>query len=1714
MTTEPDPPEQADAGLALSAWGTSGDSQERIRRNLTRRLNAASSPSRFINDLHAANVRCTELARQLRRMMQHAPRIQRLVRGALHEHFSLDPDTLLFTVAALPGQAGRVDSLTERAMALLHVRVFPLNINQFTRMSVQGEPAGNLRLTPREILNRVNALDLPARISVARSEYWQGLSPGSALSRTEHWAHLQRSFFVDKALLAHALCQLSDHGLAMVMGLVDAPSPQARRLAGGAWERLHASDLRWGAVPLGGALHLCRRDAGWDLRQVVYLPGSAQGFYEFASWVAMQRDLPAVIHSVGRASLPLNREHEWAPQPFSVSRGAEVLVNALRHSALAQVQVQGDNEWACLDSRGMSRAPGLNLQQRLHQVERARRPASGTPLLTQAIEQLLVWDHRRRAREVTCALLHPRMAARARESLVQRHEQGVLALLDARDLLRDCPPYEACIALQTRWQQQASAVHTLLQDQEAQLAQRDFWLQTPAGSTRSRAAQLLGGQRNAMLHEANLQRQLGLISEANLMALEEALNKGDAPRSCRVLSLSFGVSGQPLCTLHGVFAVTTPRGLSQPALPEPVLFQVPGKEGGLQAWASLDELSASVDASLKSPDGSALWRCVSREQRQSAQTLVLGLGIDAPLLVYFQVIEGNLLSDRFQAYIRRAQQEQRWVDAGGRPFSEVSDTGLARALLSQELAHQLQVPDSAARALAFANIGVLKLAAAHAKTLPAWLAGADPALRKRYQRQWLQQLDSSAVLEQQLALALPSLEAFARTTLIDRLRKDGLQPLLDIDHPFLDMPDDVSTHWESHPHRPAADSGVRVVVSPQRNTYSLLQLALHNLDAEAPWTELRLHYSRYLSEHWARHLPAKALIALISSLDVAGQYEQLVNRAFYPLKDQTPALPPALVERPFYQQARLALFSATQQGLSAAAQSLFATALAARAPQDLHRDGHALQLCCVHLAALTLKQPRHVTGMLLLHDPFSSMTLLYWPRIEGHAPLTEHASLAAAMQVLMERAALAQNRAQLALQIAPGWEEDALATYPVAVRRRPWTFDWHAVTRPLWTGFPWSLYAGAVRLYTGIKRWFSVRREQPATTLAQTEQEVSEQIEQAPGRWLGVTPTTGSDLLHILAHGQLLRLQREVHAMANSRRALVDYRKLRLGEQSSARVRGFLSFIPGVSIGVNLYELLLAARRAHHSGDPAEVVAAVFAAFILIVDVAMTFVPQGKAGPRLGTQLSKVRYRQRLLDGGVGNLRQASQANTLKGLDAFKKPQAVEGAVPLQGPFNKGTHAKGGEQFILEGDSAYAVYRRKGEQTLRLKNAGKEGQDELLLYIEQRGERLLGADGPEPQPGPSSGVHRPWEAVRAGTEWVAPVVSHTERLARQPVLASSHWQAWGLGLHGPGITQTSPSRRLYRVQGAQPYDAVRLGDKYYELLPNGSTAPEGIIFLKQPELPPIAVRDELIRWMLPGQREQPIPATFGADQLWTPRAPLFTRAIAHYVGDAFAGLTPTSRDFVTLRLLEITDTGRSMTATRMLNIRATLDEWLPPLPDAPGQTDDLFRMLRPLKRRQKLRVNIGLERKVSGLERVDFVPLTPIASEVLINPAEGSGHARPIAAQRAVLQVLERQGFVIKKLSKSGTVGLYNLSCTHPKSSNLYYVLMRWSDSSTVRLNSGRMVQLSDAWLRSNARRQAHTYAPIIRALDEGRLVRIIAGVQQVGPGNPATVFFVRMERF
>ena len=185
--------------------------------------------------------------------------------------------------------------------------------------------------------------------------------------------------------------------------------------------------------------------------------------------------------------------------------------------------------------------------------------------------------------------------------------------------------------------------------------------------------------------------------------------------------------------------------------------------------------------------------------------------------------------------------------------------------------------------------------------------------------------------------------------------------------------------------------------SVTRTAFSLLQLVLHNLDPLAPWTKWRLHRARYLQSGWKQRLNADYLIGLASSLDIGGQYDALIHTVFYPRLDAHTLLSegriPALLNRALLTGVKHHLFAAIQRGLSAAAQSLFTTAMAARTPQDLLKAPYALQLHVVHLVGHTMLHDRYIAGIVLVHDKPSGLCVVYWPDAPHALVLTEYASL-------------------------------------------------------------------------------------------------------------------------------------------------------------------------------------------------------------------------------------------------------------------------------------------------------------------------------------------------------------------------------------------------------------------------------------------------------------------------------------------------------------------------------------------------------------------------------------------------------------------------------------------------------------------------------------------------------------------------------------------------
>ncbi|WP_339435545.1 dermonecrotic toxin domain-containing protein [Pseudomonas orientalis] len=1705
-----------------------------IRILLTRRLNAVTQPSHEINRLCEAQTRAREAAKSLKGLVGRAPRVLGIIRGALRKAFALDPDTLLFTESRPPPLPRKVNNLTEKALALLIEPAVPLNINQFTSLCIKDQPARALSFTARDALERVKALKLLRQIEAAERDYWQQLAYGSWLTRKQHWVQLRKSLFAENALLAHRVYQLSDRGFAMVRNVMEIPGADARRRAGGEWASIQVSGLAWpgtnqALVPVPGALHIYRDDIAGDSPHVIYLPGLTREFYEFSSWYRMQCDLPMLVNGplsqVLWQCLPLRRWHELCDMPSAVPLAFTLQLigvhqeDALLASATELLEGQWDNEVACALSinpaavgvQGAGTFSAPDVKRLLKFIEKGRRRLARSLLLGKALDALPEWDRQRRSHEIVCASLTSDLAFKTREAQLKRYEKGLMALLDPTDMGKSSQPYQDFLSLEQRWQEHVSAASQWAHGPHERMFQKAFWLEQPLG-TSNRGSLVGTALGRALLLEAQMLQQLSLLPAAHLKRLNRVLSEswvpGDNATDTCVLQVTVGSESGPSYPLLGALLVTTHEAQAYPDRPHSVLLYVTGLYGGLVPFDNLNAFAKGLNASLKSRDGSVLWRCIGRDHRAAARRWVHGVPKDTPLGVSYEAIKRTMLKDLFIKLMQHYAALNKLVGTGVRLFSEVSDPQLSRMLLARELFECLQVPANDARTLALANINLLQVAATQAKKLPSWLGSASTRKRKHYRRLSRRYLTNAFAVERKLWLDLPSLESFARTALIARLTQDGVCPQLDIDTPLFDMPDDVSSQlcsWSSQ--CAVGDRDIKMVVSQRRTTFSLLQLALHNLDPKAPWTRWRLNRAKWLEPAWKERLSVRYLIDTLSSLDLGGEYDKLIIKAFYPsasAQATSPGLSQALIYRALQQRAHMQLYSAAQQGLSDKAQRLFTLAMAARSASDLKKEGFDLQLAVLRLMDAAPAHDRHIAGLLFIHDQSSGLCVVYWPMAAASQVIVAYASLGEAQKALNLVGARPENQKALARQVAPGWEAQALDSYPgedLQVLPR----EQHSL-QPVLPAF----YSA----FTEIVKFFAAPPKTPGVDPASVEALIKEQIESQPERWLAAAPTHSGNAMALLAHAQVFDLQRRTQAQSQSSQALEHYRELRLGEQRDATIRGLLGFVPVLGVGVSLYEMLLAARRFHFSGSAHDAVDVVFLTMMAFIDVLTSFAPSSKGARVSRGALGRLHRHQRILPGTHAGLK-PSPIKPPHLLNHFQSFGSLDGAVELAGPGGKGRYVKEGQQFIREGKDVYRVYTRENDRGLRLKNS--QGEDELILHIEQPHEWLLGADAP--QPGPSSGVLSPWRVPGPQSDWNPSRASRdaVPNTILQSVSTATHWQQWRIPPHEVGPISHSPSAGVFHIaQDARgyPHNVLRAAppnsglmdpaSSYFRLLPEGNSAPSnGIQFIYKNEPLVSLAGVDIERWTTTALLEQPLPVSYVQAREWRVHAPLFDRPLTDYVSSSFPTMTRHSRAFTVERVIELSGPKRPATAGHMLNVRAAIDDWLPTRPAKPGQTDDLLRLLRPHDLDREF-IHIGYDGKAPGFTRVDF---TVRPDPKLQRGGKAVVADRQTAQIAAVKAVLTSQGFDFRDISvtRYGKKTVQELIATHPNSpTQLYYVAFQWVEKGSIKIGA----RLDNRWFHADPSLPVE----VKTALQENRLVRIMAGIQWPTFGEvPPSVYFIKL---
>ncbi|NWA04952.1 dermonecrotic toxin domain-containing protein [Pseudomonas gingeri] len=1725
---------------------------EHFGSKLAERIATAKHPSLLLNRLQAALVRGLDSQRRLKQLFERAPRIGDVLQQLLTEAFGHDPHLLLFIPPLRCGDGQMARTLAQVAMSLLRNPFLSLGSGLGVRLGLVGEPDHAPQLDPGQVLARLKSLGLSSRIDTALRDYWEQPAYGSNVSRRDRLIELHKLLFHDKALLTYGLGGLSVGAFNMLMGLLDAPTHEARALAGGRWARLSVSELVWSGegeatLALSGSLHLYGTGSAQRGRQVVFVPGGPVEFFEFANPAEMHRRLPELLDAAGNYRLwqllALQARHRLFPQgtrpalPYLFQDCAALTGDAFAHSALSRLDTQLANEWAAalllntayMLPEGLADASRLTPLQAVEAMQESRLALAGLPAVRMPLARLLRRDEHRRMLEITFGSLAEDLPVRLRQSKIRQQERGLFKLLDERDPGHDSPAYNELLAFHDRWRQQASDLQALVQDREAYTRAGLWSARDEEGN--DLAGKLLKGRCQALLYEARMQHQLGLIEPEELERILDVLPPPPLAQACaasdtQIAHIVVGPEGSRW-PLAGACVISTRQALADRRVGTSALLFVPGRQGGLQRFISLDSLAQRLGLTLLSPECDSLWSLIARDQRGEAHRWVRGRPAGERLPVHYQPIEASALRQGLQQQIDDHLRVCRAVEGGLRPFSEIADAPASLQLLADELAENLGVPAHDARERALDNLAALRLGAVQAQGLPSWLSEASRSLRRQYARLLARYQKSGQALELKLERQLPDLDDFARGKLIERLRLDGLYPGLEIDKPLFDLPDSVERVWAGHPERAVGESGPKTVVSDTRQTYSFLRLALENLDPQVLGTRRRLQHGRVLDRTWQQRLTPDYLIATISALDLGGQYDRLIQRAFYGVEDprleQIKAFDRALLYRVVRQRAAMELFSARQQGLGDWAAQAFEVALNAEFSVDLRTARLELELHLVTFAGRAFARARHVGNAVAIHDRVSGKTLVYLPGAPHDQVLTEHADLAAAQRALVNIEQASRRVADIVQRLAAGWDREVVEGYPLAQESCPMRpaqlrGDGAASVLPS----PAVDSVATVKptsLFKVIRNWWTSEPEQAVPDATTLEQEVRREIAENPGQWLRLVKTTRCDLSLILAHAFVLRAQQRARSVSNSARQLAQLRELREHEQRSAFWRRVLSVVPVVSIAVNAYETAVALRQFHRSGDPRDAFELFKAAHMTLVDAALTFFPAGLAtrparaghGIWLRTALKSLTQRQALSHKGAMALKKLDRAARPRPmLPGYEAKVAADDAVVLHGPTHAGSYVKNGVQFISDGKQHYEVYQPKGESALRLKKTAAQ-ENELILHIREPGEYLLRADAPEPLPGPSRAMWQPWETPVPPPAADAPV-PQLDWMSRRPALLPADWKTRGLLLENEQVVEVSASRGIYTRRGADQVRLLKLDGRYFELLPDGFQIHPDIVFLKRPGSLAGLARTDLHHWWS-NLDEQPVPATFDQrSQTWTVRAALFGEPLERSLAQPLDGMTSASLHRTANRLIERSDVAnRSVTAGRMVALKRTQEAW-----SSRGvHMDVLLRELdaQPLTR---ARFTIGRANATTGFSRLDFD--TPQAVDPRLFDTRGQARISDLAvnSESAVTTVLRRHGFIVSEIPKSQSFNTVNLFCTHPGSDHLYYIMLKWTDKRVVHMTryKGGPRQLTDDWFNRHfdlrPLGQRAVLKPVKEALNQGRLVKIIAGLQRSADTGLVTVFFVR----
>ncbi|WP_297833731.1 DUF6543 domain-containing protein, partial [Pseudomonas sp.] len=1048
--------------------------------------------------------------------------------------------------------------------------------------------------------------------------------------------------------------------------------------------------------------------------------------------------------------------------------------------------------------------------------------------------------------------------------------------------------------------------------------------------------------------------------------------------------------------------------------------------------------------------------------------------------------------------------------AGQRFFDDATDEVATLERLHLEWADNLQVHRNEARDQATERIAEQQRTVELLNQMPQWLLSAPEAVRREYAETLRRYHVAADLLEEQLDAALPTFDAFTSQQLAAQIKTD-LSIDVDADQLFIDLPESAAQTLDIDQQYGSLRRG-EWIPSAKRVRLSLAELARHNIDPKDGETMARFTFARIegATEQLTAptSLTADYVARTIPLLNVAGQYRTLLREVFQTQSTQSAPIAREVLLEPYALEMLLEGFAALHsKQLSVHAYQVLQWAVQARNNADLRT--HQLQVSWIVL------KPGHavngdtnsttLSGLCVIHHEPTATTLVYLPQAPDGISLIEASSLRKAKLLLIDR--LDAHPSLVEYLVSRIDDEDRQAADKTYIE------------------------ASLMRKFDGFI----------AFTSAHSLHMAAQQVE---------------------ARAYLIYAQTKRDARSNS--DIHSERMLRQDLTYRAYFRAILSFLPGLGTVFSLQDGWNdghAAVSAFKKDKKEEGELLVASASFCVLDILLSVVP-GVATVAAIAKIARRATKLRQIANAAKNAAKRLPSSTRKHyvLPAFEGYEVDVSLFDARKQFgmDAGTFLKDGQLWIKRNGKACQVYRRKGEQTLRLRKTTDKGFEppvrldvhgdwvyhtdiglkggvkssiaETLIseahvdagFTRKQARALLDQfEFPVDQQRRlelDAAVH--YQSHRAMPDWAQTYrrqpVAGFSRAAAVSVARADSWKTWGrYSDEFAALKPSNPQPPIFRVPGTVDGEMISMDGQYFNILPAGTTQNPTIVFLQNPAAGSskgsFAELNEVIRADRFGQ---PVMSAFKEGK-WTVHGTLFSKKIQHLIADIRPTLTPISQRVLAEKLYQLADDGLALTATRLMNMKATLNAWKKGHRAPLANLNDPLVMLEGVKPNSSVGVriiNISYESSLDSFFRLDFHVADLFDARRLRRVGPQAMSTQELS--ELMTQQLVGSGY---ELVPDGNLAHFTptLMFQRPGLDHLYMLNVRRANSSNIitrdlqPLSSG--FPMSNEWVESFLVRYAGTdiATRISTARTQGKLIKLIGGANAPRASGHGTQLFV-----